>query len=316
MQYRNTSLTERQQMPQGEDNSSESAQTDPGSLHDAERKMREALLGMGGRRETAAPRQHSDSPRQTSHRQSGERASASGSGHRHRFVQDGEVPVVMVTNTNAASSPTGAARASETRASRQAPTAADLNAERGARERTERALQQAQAVIRDLETKLAHAEMARTDAQNAAKTAKEGLATLRAQSVNEVARLNGLLADERSARQKLELRIERAQGSTTASVAAPAAEPRVKRAYTKRKRYPLADATEMAGGIVQTTPAAQKLTETVAEPVDELVTDDVAEFVAPAPRQPRAKRVAEPKPPKVKREPEPKPVKWWVKPRT
>lgn len=259
--------------------------------------------------------------------QGGERPASSG--HRHRFVQDGEVPVVLVNNGNGNTS-APAPRPAEARShnGRPAPTAAEFGAERAQRERAERALQQAQAMIRDLETKLAHAEMARTDAQNAARTAKEGLATLRAQSVNEVQRLNGLLAEERAARQKLEQRAARSQAAAAAAAASPPAAPRtvvtptgevrVKRAYTKRKRYPLADLSDITGGAA--VEAAAKVYSEAGIDIAAAVEPAVAPAPAPAPApKPVTKRAAAPaakaaRP--VRPAKEPKPVKWWVKSRT
>jgi hypothetical protein len=73
--------------------------------------------------------------------------------HRHRFVRDGEVPVVMVQS-----------HADQPAAPRPDPAAGLLAEERAARERGERALAAAQATIRDLQTKLAHVTLARDEA--------------------------------------------------------------------------------------------------------------------------------------------------------
>ena len=73
---------------------------------------------------------------------------------RHRFVQDGEVPVVVVN---------GHRRAPEE--GRAALTALEhtLELERAARAASEKALMQAEETIRQLRTRLAHAELAREE---------------------------------------------------------------------------------------------------------------------------------------------------------
>lgn len=91
--------------------------------------------------------------------------------HRHRFVSDGEVPVVMVQS-----------RPDQPAASRLEEATAALASERGMRERAERSLTAAQAAIRDLQTKLAHATLARDEAVAALHTAQEELAAMRAHS--------------------------------------------------------------------------------------------------------------------------------------
>ncbi len=286
-------------------------------------------MGLGSRRDAPTPRQQSEPQRQSGHRASGDRSTSQG--HRHRFVQDGEVPVVMVSNSPGGQQP--ALRASETRAQagRAAATAADIGAERAARDRAERLLQQAQTHIRDLETKLAHAELARTEAVAAVKHEKAALATLRQQSVNEVARLNGLLADERAARAKADQKAERTAVAAATAVI-QTGEVRVKRAYTKRKRYPLADLsdlTPMAYRAADPAPAAAApvaaAAPLTAAPVTaamdivapQIVVSVIAEDAAPVVlRRTRGPGLAKAeKPPKVKRVAEPKPVKWWVKPR-
>jgi len=74
---------------------------------------------------------------------------------RHRFVQDGEVPVEIVTGSRASdAAPDG----------RIAALQGALDGERTARASTERALVEAQATLRSLQAKLAHAERAHGEA--------------------------------------------------------------------------------------------------------------------------------------------------------
>jgi hypothetical protein len=182
---------------------------DHSSLQAAEMKMREALgLGGGGRRDSAPARQPQDQPRPTQHRPMGDRPN--GAGHRHRFVQDGEVPVVLVSNAGGASSPSGAPRGGgDIRAPnpRTATLAADVSAERSGRERAERQFQHAQAIIRDLETKLAHADIARMEAVNGAKVDRTMMLTVREELRAQVAQLRDELTAARAAREFAESRL-------------------------------------------------------------------------------------------------------------
>lgn len=84
---------------------------------------------------------------------------------RHRFVQDGEVPVVVLHNTPKAAD---AAPANRIRAAEDA-----LEAERASHAETARALRDAEAAVQALETKLAHAELAHTEALAAEREARE-----------------------------------------------------------------------------------------------------------------------------------------------
>ena len=74
---------------------------------------------------------------------------------RRRFVQEGEVPVVVITPRHP--------RAEQERAAVTELEHA-LAAERDARQAAEKALQRAEATIRQLQTHLAHAEIARREA--------------------------------------------------------------------------------------------------------------------------------------------------------
>ncbi len=113
--------------------------------------MRQAL-GLRDSPSTSSPQQRPDQARQ-----------------RHRFVQDGEVPVVILNgrkDVDARSSP----------GSRVAAAQSALEAEQAARASAERALQEAQGLIQSLRTKLAHAELAHSEllaAERAARTQAE-----------------------------------------------------------------------------------------------------------------------------------------------
>jgi hypothetical protein len=93
---------------------------------------------------------------------------------KRRFAQDGDVPVVLIQSrrepgTDAADHRLGIASPSANRA--EAAEAA-LKAERDARERAERALAEAQAAVRDMQTKLGHAMLALDEARESARRAQ------------------------------------------------------------------------------------------------------------------------------------------------
>jgi hypothetical protein len=83
-----------------------------------------------------------------------------------RFVKDGQVPVVVLSSKDhsaEAAAPVNRAAAAE----------AALRGERALRDRAERALQQAQATLQQLQTKLAHAELAHGEALAAERQRRE-----------------------------------------------------------------------------------------------------------------------------------------------
>ncbi len=82
---------------------------------------------------------------------------------RHRFRQDGEVPVVMV----------GSKRSPQTGPDEASGLETALQAERQARLQAEHALQQAQASLRALQTKLVHAELSYQDSLASERQARE-----------------------------------------------------------------------------------------------------------------------------------------------
>jgi hypothetical protein len=189
----------------GLDADRDSAGPDGGSLQAAELKMREAL-GLNGRGERPAPRSQSEQPRVNGERSSnGDRPSSNGhsNGHRHRFVQDGEVPVVLAKHAGPGGVTPLVARGTNAPSgtNRVAALSADLGMERAARERAERGLTQALAHVRDLQTKVAHAELARTEAVDAARVLQERLATMRAGHHEQMERAASELAAERRARE-------------------------------------------------------------------------------------------------------------------
>ncbi len=102
--------------------------------------------------------------------------------HKRRFVQDGEVPVTLVhglTGARRDHHEAGAARvAAPTNRLEVAETA--LAAEISSREKAEKALAEAQAMVQQLQTKLGHADLARQDAVAALQRETETITDLRA----------------------------------------------------------------------------------------------------------------------------------------
>ncbi|MBV8536175.1 MAG: hypothetical protein JO128_11320, partial [Alphaproteobacteria bacterium] len=134
---------------------------DTSQIDDTEAQMRRALgLGSEPRGEAPPRRAEQDS---SSHRlHMPEQFSANR--RKRRFVQDGEVPVTVVHGRRELGPDANAAPVNRVEAAE-----ALAKAERSAREQAERALQDAQAVIHDLQTKQGHSELARTEAVAAAR---------------------------------------------------------------------------------------------------------------------------------------------------
>ena len=119
----------------------------PNDSQSTEIRMRRALGLQGPSR--AAPQQRADQARP-----------------RHRFVQDGGVPVVVL-NSRSDTDPVAAFK------SRVAEIEAALDVERNAHGATKRTLQEAQASVQALQTRLAHAEFAHGEALAAERRARK-----------------------------------------------------------------------------------------------------------------------------------------------
>jgi hypothetical protein len=143
----------------------------------AEARMRRAL-GLDGEQLRARPMQDRvDSPQRPAERFT--------PGHKRRFVHDGEVPVTLVhglvsgrreqTDGNGTRGGTNAQPTNRLEVAEAA-----LAAEIATRERAERSLQEAQAAVHDLQTKLGHADLARQEAVETLRREREASAGLRA----------------------------------------------------------------------------------------------------------------------------------------
>ena len=127
--------------------SDENLPLSPSDTQATENRMRRALGLQGPSRQP--PQQRADQVRP-----------------RHRFVQDGGVPVVVL-NSRSDNDPTAAFKA------RVAELEAALETERTAHGATRRLLHEAQAAVQAQQTRLAHAELAHSEALAAERSARQ-----------------------------------------------------------------------------------------------------------------------------------------------
>jgi hypothetical protein len=250
---------------------------DPGPTDEAESQMRKAL-GLLGESARARP----DADRMDQPSRMGDRFNAGL--HRRRFVQDGDIPVTVLRRDPNHDVPPhrGVAAPPPPTSSRLQRTEAALAAETAAREKAERSLAETQTIVRDLQTKIGHAELAKNEAIDGLRREREAVAQLRAaceaaeqrlQEVLEQARVaersahawQEQLADERHARKAVEKALRAAEAARdtaeqlvrtlSAEIPAPrqvppqrrisiAAEPEVVAVPVRRGRPPVAAAVE------------------------------------------------------------------------
>lgn len=187
-------------LPIGEDKLTRSAASsgDVGAIDQTESQMRKALGLLG------------DTPR---HRPEPERAEApsrtlglSGGLHRRRFVQDGDVPVTVLRREQGHDAPQHRSAPSSLppATNRLQRVEAQLAAETAAREKTERQLQEVQGIVRDLQTKIGHAELAKVEAVEALRQEREATAQQRAEFAIMEERDHDLAAQLETAQRELE----------------------------------------------------------------------------------------------------------------
>jgi hypothetical protein len=226
----------------GLDANRDSTGPDLGSLQAEELKMREAL-GLHGRGERQASRPQPEQSRPNGDRPANDRPMSNGhsNGHRHRFVQDGEVPVVLAKHSGPGGVAALVARGTNAPSgtNRVAALSADLGMERAARERAERGLNQALANVRDLQTKLAHVELARSEAVESARVLQERITTMRVAQQERADKASVELLVERRAREAAEATLQAALAAAEAPrKAARAAKPAMTRASVKKTTVP------------------------------------------------------------------------------
>ncbi len=121
--------------------------------------------------------------------------------HRRRFVQDGDIPVTVLRRDQGHEAPAhrGIPAPAAPTSSRLQRTEAALAAETAAREKAERSLAETQSVVRDLQTKIGHAELAKNEAIEALRQERETLAHLRSEGEVWEDRLQEALEQARAA---------------------------------------------------------------------------------------------------------------------
>ena len=249
-----------------------SAAADP--MQAAEARMRRAL-GLDGEQLRSRPAiDRTDSPQRPAER-------FSNPGHKRRFVHDGEVPVTLVHGlvSSRREQPDGNGTRGGTNAqptNRLEVAEAALAAEIATRERAERALAEAQAVVHDLQTKLGHADLARQEAVEALRRERESSSGLRA-SLQEA---EDQVAAARQAQQAAETALAESRD---------------------RRATPVQD-------VVEVPPRPRRGRKPRAEILAAAEQDAAATQPRKGPGRPRTK---EPKPAR-----EPKPIRWWITPRT
>jgi hypothetical protein len=254
-------------------------------MEDTEAQMRRALGLYGDSPRPRVEQDRSDMPSRSMDR-------FGPNGHRRRFVQDGDVPVTIVRRDSnpdpLANRPATLLPPSQSRLQR---TEAALAVETAARDRAERALADAQAIIRDLQTKIGHADLAKNEAVDALRRERETHATLQAAAEEHEHSLAEAAERVRAAEEALE-------DANTAL-----AEERSARKAAERSLREAVAAREHAERLLR------ELSEQPAP----------APMQPPAPRRPVARTEADVIAPRRKvrvaaQEPEvePEPVKWWL----
>jgi hypothetical protein len=157
----------------------------PSALEDTEAQMRRAL-GLDG---PARPRPEPDRAEpggtmRLSDRLGDRLGDRSGGMHKRRFVQDGDVKVTYVRRDTATEAQRAAAQ-NPPQTARLHQLESVITAETNARQLAERHLTEAQATIRDLRTKLGHADLARAEAENTLRRERESHLAQRAAELSQ-----------------------------------------------------------------------------------------------------------------------------------
>jgi hypothetical protein len=195
----------------------------PGSGDEAESQMRKALGLLG-----ESQRHRPDAERAEPSSRLGDRFN--GGLHRRRFVQDGDIPVTVLRRDQGHEVPAhrGATAPVAPTSSRLQRTEGALAAETAARERAERSLAETQSVVRDLQTKIGHAELAKNEAIESLRRERESFVQFRSEGNGLEERLQEALerahAAEQTARDLQEQLAEERQARKSAEKALRAAE--------------------------------------------------------------------------------------------
>jgi hypothetical protein len=298
---------------------------DPGPNDEAESAMRRALGLLG------------DTPRHRTEADRPDPAARSGGGfngglHRRRFVQDGDIPVTVLRRDPGHEVPVNRTVTPVTvpTTSRLQRTEAALAAETAAREKAERALSETWAAVRDLQTKIGHADLAKNEAIEALRRERDAANVLRAEADGWKARLEELSEQAEAAETAANAYQEQLSTERQARRAAEKAL-RTAEAARDEARDLVRTLTEQADEepeAVEPPPPPARPVQTRAEPKrpePARVQNRRAEPAPPAPvrrgRPPVAAVVVQPPAPKappaqktrsVPVTSEPEPVKWWL----
>jgi hypothetical protein len=302
--------------------SESSAASDP--MQAAEARMRRAL-GLNGERQRSQPERVDMMPRPM------DRFTPAG-GHKRRFVQDGEVPVTLVHGLVAGrrdSPEAGTARGAAMPTNRLEVAEQALASEIALREKVERALQEAQASVHDLRTKLGHAQLAQREATDALHREQENMVALREALRQAEERAAAATAAQAAA----EIALAGVQHKRAARVVTePAPRPEGARRRGRPPKW-LVEANARAAAAAEAADVLDAEAEELLEPEalleSEALLDAEAQMEpvlpeAPAKkvkqaapeqsteRKPRGRRPksAEPAPAR-----EPKPIRWWLTPK-
>ncbi len=158
--------------------SSDPLSLDTSVMEAAEARMRRALGLDGSAPKARAQERTEPAARQTERFGQGHMGHA---GHKRQFVQDGEVPVTIVGGRREAPGDMAALRGASSgqRANRLEAAEAAAAAEAANRQQVERSLAEAHATIHDLQTKLGHVEIARSEVLDRLRGEQETVVSLR-----------------------------------------------------------------------------------------------------------------------------------------
>ena len=214
--------------------------------------------------------------------------------HRRRFVQDGDIPVTVLRRDQGYEQPVhrGIAAPIAPTSSRLQRTEAALAAETASREKAERSLAETQFAVRDLQTKIGHAELAKNEAIAALQREREATLQLRADSEAGTERLQEVLEQVRVAEQRAQSWQEQLAEERQARKAAEKA--------LRATEIALDTAEQLVRSLSEETPPPVR-----AEPARRprvLAEPEVVVATARRGRPPEA----------APADPEPEPVKWWL----
>ncbi|PPQ27052.1 hypothetical protein CCS01_28350 [Rhodopila globiformis] len=291
---------------------SQTTSAEAGPNDEAESQMRRALGLLG-----EPPRHRPEADRLEQPARSG--GGYGGGFHRRRFVQDGDIPVTVLRREPGHDGQPHrvVAPVAVPTSSRLQRTEAALTAETAAREKAERLLNESHAVVKDLQTKIGHAELAKNEAIEALRRERETIGQTRAEAQAWEARLHA--AEERAQAAEDAVQdcqnqlIEERQARVAAEKALAASQAACKAAEER--------ARTLSGQAATRSPAASASRQAAKQqPEPAPVEPKRAEPKRAEPAR-RGRQVAEPPAAdkKIRRarvvedsSPEPEPVKWWL----